>query len=173
MTTADRPRVLFVTSNDVTTTTRVRRNVCGCETYPLLKTINRVLGRLPGPGPDCYLDEDRRDDLDGVVIDNNEIGYAEEDGGGRAQCTEPLLKGHPTDCGKYVICEFGTLREQPCPSSLHFNKVSRRPLGALTVFPGATPRALEVRRGPVPIEIPSFRPYRCVTVWSGGRSSTA
>lgn len=116
------------------TATCVRRNVCGCETYPLLKTINRVLGRLPGPGPDCYLDEERRDDLDGVVIDNNEIGYAEEDD--RAQCTEPLLKGHPTDCGKYVICEFGMLREQPCPSSLHFNKVSPRRLGKFIVFPG-------------------------------------
>lgn len=98
--------------------------MCGCETYPLLKTINRVLGRLPEPGPDCYLDLDRND-LDGVVVDSNDVGYAEdEDGGDRGQCAEPLLKGHATDCGKYVICEFGTLREQSCPAGLRFNKVS-------------------------------------------------
>lgn len=98
------------------------RNVCDCEPYPLLKTINRVLGRLPGPGPDCYLDE-QRNDLDGVVIENSEIGFTE--GMGRDQCVEPLLRGHSTDCNKYVICEFGTLLEQSCPSQLHFNKVTK------------------------------------------------
>lgn len=97
------------------------RNVCGCETYPLLKTINRVLGRLPGPGPDCYLDEDRND-LEGIVIETSDVGYAEEES--RGQCTEPLLKGHASDCTKYVICEFGLLREQTCPSQLYFNKVT-------------------------------------------------
>lgn len=99
------------------------RNVCGCETYPMLKTINRVLGRLPGPGPDCYLDQERND-LDGVVIDNSDVGYEEEQG--RGQCTEPLLKGHGTDCNKYVICEFGSLLEQSCPSNLYFNKVREK-----------------------------------------------
>ena len=28
---------------------------CGCETHPLLKTINRVLGRIRGKAPDCTL----------------------------------------------------------------------------------------------------------------------
>lgn len=98
------------------------RNVCGCETYPLLKTINRALGRLPGPGPDCYLDQERND-LDGVVIDSGDVGYAEEGGRGGDRCVEPLLKGHPKECNKYVICEFGVLREQSCPPELHFNKV--------------------------------------------------
>lgn len=91
----------------------------------MLKTINRVLGRLPGPGPDCYLDQERND-LDGVVIDNSDVGYEEEQG--RGQCTEPLLKGHGTDCNKYVICEFGLLLEQSCPSNLYFNKVRKKML---------------------------------------------
>lgn len=98
------------------------RNVCGCESYPLLKTINRVLGRLPSPGPDCYLNH-QRNDLDGVVIDNSDIEYTAEEGRDD-QCTEPMLKGHSTDCNKYVICEFGTLHEQTCPSDLYFNKVN-------------------------------------------------
>lgn len=29
------------------------RDACSCETYPLLKTINRVLRDYPGPGPSC------------------------------------------------------------------------------------------------------------------------
>ena len=29
------------------------RNVCGCEHYPLLRTINRVLRSYPGPDPNC------------------------------------------------------------------------------------------------------------------------
>lgn len=99
------------------------RNVCGCETYPLLKTINRALGRIPSPGPDCYLDQERND-LDGVVVENIDFENAAEET--RGQCTEPLLKGHSTDCNKYFICEFGLLREQSCPSSLYFNKVKKR-----------------------------------------------
>uniref|UniRef100_A0AAG5DHK2 chitinase n=1 Tax=Anopheles atroparvus TaxID=41427 RepID=A0AAG5DHK2_ANOAO len=31
------------------------RNTCGCEEYPLLRTINRVLRSFPGPGPKCVL----------------------------------------------------------------------------------------------------------------------
>uniref|UniRef100_A0A182QY58 chitinase n=1 Tax=Anopheles farauti TaxID=69004 RepID=A0A182QY58_9DIPT len=31
------------------------RNLCGCEEYPLLRTINRVLRNYPGPGPKCIL----------------------------------------------------------------------------------------------------------------------
>lgn len=82
-----------------------------------------MLGRLPGPGPDCYLDQERND-LDGIVVDNGDIGYAAEEKENKlAQCFEPLLKRHATDCSKYLICEFGTLREQSCPSQLYFNKV--------------------------------------------------
>ena len=31
------------------------RNTCGCETHPLLKTINRELGGLAGSGPGCQM----------------------------------------------------------------------------------------------------------------------
>lgn len=31
------------------------RDRCGCEKYPLLKAINRVLRNYPGPGPTCVL----------------------------------------------------------------------------------------------------------------------
>lgn len=32
------------------------KNNCGCETYPLLKTINRVLRNYPGKQPKCPLE---------------------------------------------------------------------------------------------------------------------
>lgn len=32
------------------------RNRCQCESFPLLKTINRVLRNYPGPQPLCVLD---------------------------------------------------------------------------------------------------------------------
>lgn len=32
------------------------RNNCGCEEYPLLRTINRALGRYPGAFPRCDLE---------------------------------------------------------------------------------------------------------------------
>ncbi|XP_055600306.1 probable chitinase 10 [Uranotaenia lowii] len=34
------------------------RNLCECEEYPLLRTINRVLRNYPGPGPKCILKSD-------------------------------------------------------------------------------------------------------------------
>jgi len=33
------------------------KNYCGCESYPLLKTINRVLRGLSGPQPKCVLEQ--------------------------------------------------------------------------------------------------------------------
>ena len=32
------------------------KNVCGCEEYPLLRTINRVLRKYPGPHNNCVLE---------------------------------------------------------------------------------------------------------------------
>lgn len=36
------------------------RNDCGCESYPLLKTINRVLRGYPGPHPKCALEKSEK-----------------------------------------------------------------------------------------------------------------
>lgn len=33
------------------------KNYCGCEEYPLLRTINRVLRNYPGPHPRCQLEK--------------------------------------------------------------------------------------------------------------------
>lgn len=36
------------------------KNVCGCEEYPLLRTINRVLRNYPGPHNNCVLDSKKK-----------------------------------------------------------------------------------------------------------------
>lgn len=36
------------------------KNDCGCESYPLLKTINRVLRGYPGPHPKCVLEKSEK-----------------------------------------------------------------------------------------------------------------
>lgn len=33
------------------------KNYCSCEEYPLLRTINRVLRKYPGPHPKCSLEQ--------------------------------------------------------------------------------------------------------------------
>lgn len=46
------------------------RNLCDCEQYPLLRTINRVLRNYPGPAPVCK--------LDGVAEGKNEKLFVSE-----------------------------------------------------------------------------------------------
>ncbi|XP_050540568.1 probable chitinase 10 isoform X2 [Daktulosphaira vitifoliae] len=98
------------------------KNVCGCETYPLLKTINRVLGRIPEPGPDCSLDQSENDIetrmLKSFNPDDAKILMSNKN----QNCEEPLLKSHPDDCNKYLICQFGEIHVQSCPDTLYFNK---------------------------------------------------
>jgi chitinase len=39
------------------------RNLCNCEAHPLLKTINRGLGRLNTPSPDCSFNSQNKSKL--------------------------------------------------------------------------------------------------------------
>lgn len=80
------------------------RNQCGCEKYPLLRTINRVLRKYPGPGPDCKLDSGRT-----TLIKE-----------GQCVTAEP----YPSDCTRYYACIKGRRVERKCPPDLHFNSVN-------------------------------------------------
>lgn len=86
------------------------RNTCGCEEYPLLKTINRVLRGYPG-GRLCSLKSDtkmQKPDPDNFRIDT--------------PC--PPITGDKRDCKKFYTCQFGVLVQQSCPPGLHFSQVS-------------------------------------------------
>jgi Chitin binding Peritrophin-A domain. len=109
------------------------RNFCGCESYPLLKTINRVLRNYPGPGPNCFLkpvppkhednvpqttgtqyEEDETLSDDTIVIDSKS---------NRCNRTGELYQ-HEGDCAKFASCENGLIKIYDCPPGLHFNFVS-------------------------------------------------
>ncbi|XP_070854530.1 probable chitinase 10 [Drosophila suzukii] len=52
------------------------KNYCGCESYPLLKTINRVLRGLSGPQPKCVLEQREKTTIsnDDTSTINSQIG---------------------------------------------------------------------------------------------------
>ncbi|XP_026687735.1 probable chitinase 10 [Diaphorina citri] len=106
------------------------KNFCGCESYPLLKTINRVLRNYPGPGPNCFLkpvppkhednvpqttgtqyEEDETLSDDTIVIDSKS---------NRCNRTGELYQ-HEGDCAKFASCENGLIKIYDCPPGLHFN----------------------------------------------------
>ncbi|KAH8339656.1 hypothetical protein KR067_012162, partial [Drosophila pandora] len=101
------------------------KNRCDCESYPLLKTINRVLRGNGGPPPKCTLERTEKTmtpsnnaafqvnvaDLSNIVQPNHNI-----------DCERNNYFIHNQDCNKYYICHHGELVEQRCPSGLHWNE---------------------------------------------------
>ncbi|XP_046689009.1 LOW QUALITY PROTEIN: probable chitinase 10 [Homalodisca vitripennis] len=76
------------------------RNQCGCEKYPLLRTINRVLRKYPVR-------------VLTVVLTQRFAGSRDQG------CT--TAEAHSSDCSRYYACIDGKRVERVCPSNLHFN----------------------------------------------------
>ncbi|CAH1396474.1 unnamed protein product [Nezara viridula] len=81
------------------------RNTCGCEEYPLLRTINRVLRGYP-EGPLCSLSKLKALEPPGFKVD--------------PPC--PPITGDKKDCTKFYTCQYGILIQQDCPPGLHFSQ---------------------------------------------------
>ncbi|XP_030240858.1 probable chitinase 10 [Drosophila navojoa] len=113
------------------------KNDCGCESYPLLKTINRVLRGYPGPHPKCALEPSEKTMVAGdkgtiqsakptvnTVTPANIVATP----AGPAEPGQPIDCGgrnyapHDRDCNKYYICQYGEFIEQRCPAGLHWNE---------------------------------------------------
>ncbi|XKL60517.1 hypothetical protein PGB90_007574 [Kerria lacca] len=97
------------------------RGVCNCGTYPLLKTINKVLRNYPDDVPECNLESNSHADMklfyqnEGLELFNDDWKFE--------NCINGEIRKHPTDCTKYLTCSFGVyLQEQPCAVGLHFNE---------------------------------------------------
>merc|ERR1712117_391912 len=90
------------------------RDRCGCEKHPLLKTINRALGRMKGKAPDCKLSTSFRIQEEETKIEVPGAPYNGCDGGDNFKAVEG-------SCSKFVICNGNTAVSQECPSGLHFN----------------------------------------------------
>ncbi|XP_067620317.1 probable chitinase 10 [Eurosta solidaginis] len=126
------------------------KNVCGCESYPLLKTINRVLRNYPGPHPKCVLEQkqnsmiasDNGPSLAYTVkpkpyetprptyasyyteaLQQSEVAALEQFGAEELKpCNNRNFVPHEKDCNKYYVCQFDKLIEQRCPNGLYWNE---------------------------------------------------
>lgn len=118
------------------------RNVCGQGKYPLLSTINSVLGRkrtvLPGGsgGVTSGVTAGTRPTLPpsttmpnlvahpsvvSIVVHQQELQPVKENE--PDPCLREPYKAHNSNCRKYYRCIFGKYVEQTCPSGTYWNKV--------------------------------------------------
>ncbi|XP_051164101.1 probable chitinase 10 [Leptopilina boulardi] len=128
------------------------QNRCECESYPLLKTMNRVLRNYP-TGPTCSITGPSTEPFNPLTttvrpITNKPISTAsmisptldvtpdlddavEVVAAGKPttttifpiqDCNGRLFMAHEKDCSKYLLCNFGQLSEQSCPHGLLWNE---------------------------------------------------
>ncbi|XP_044249663.1 probable chitinase 10 isoform X2 [Drosophila takahashii] len=114
------------------------KNYCGCESYPLLKTINRVLRGLGGPHEKCVLEQREKTTIASASPStvNSQIGtdLSPAPAIQNAPLSNPsqpnpaiICDGknylpHELDCNKYYICQHGMQVEQRCPAGLQWNE---------------------------------------------------
>lgn len=102
------------------------KNICDCEEYPLLRTINRVLRNYSVPAPKCKL--------------GGEISYEPTSNSTYKPSTRPpwdtgndynkqgkpckgqLFIADDENCNQYYLCNQGELQLQFCPSGLYWNR---------------------------------------------------
>ena len=89
------------------------RNVCGCESHPLLKTINRELRGLSQRGKDCSLRGNYRSSSTRSELSPSPYNL----------CPEGPFKPDPSSCSGYLECGAdGVYAPRTCPSGLHWNR---------------------------------------------------
>ncbi|XP_037807480.1 probable chitinase 10 [Lucilia sericata] len=118
------------------------KNDCNCESYPLLKTINRVLRNYPGPHPKCTLETKDRLMIAGSAskpstqavkpkpTSQTQVQSQQMQAKPTKPTLGPVIKEclgrnyapHERDCNKYYICQYGELVEQKCPAGLYWNE---------------------------------------------------
>ncbi|XP_056636318.1 probable chitinase 10 [Diorhabda sublineata] len=91
------------------------KNICNCEEYPLLKTINRVLRGYKIPDPKCILDT-RTVNTPTIVLPPQKPSVIPD-----LPCSGRLFLSHETNCNQYYLCNQGHLQLQSCPDSLYWN----------------------------------------------------
>lgn len=112
------------------------KNLCGCEEYPLLRTINRVLRNYAKPDPKCVLGEKLTRPTSTSRPTSTTIGpttsTTEQIIPGIVEIMQPSIPSmscvgrffvpHETNCNEYYMCNQGQLQLQVCPSGLYWNK---------------------------------------------------
>ncbi|XP_076042458.1 putative chitinase 10 isoform X2 [Oratosquilla oratoria] len=110
-------------------------NVCGCEPYPLLKTINRVLRNYPQGRHMCRV-QNRGAPTDvsirpaspapSTVASPQTVRMPDPTPSSslpdHAKCKEGEKERHK-DCGRFTVCRFGARKTENCLPGLHFDGV--------------------------------------------------
>ncbi|ENN70443.1 hypothetical protein YQE_12947, partial [Dendroctonus ponderosae] len=109
------------------------RNECGCEEYPLLRTINRVLRDYKVADPKCVLGKGQHKPAvpskpSTVKPTQKPPGWDVE--GTSPEAPQPALEACngndflpvPSNCNHYYLCNQGFYTLQSCPSGLYWNK---------------------------------------------------
>ncbi|EFA10488.1 chitinase 10 isoform X1 [Tribolium castaneum] len=128
------------------------KNLCGCEEYPLLRTINRVLRGYAKPDPKCILgrDNDKTKPKPTTMKPTTTIGYEPQEPVLPAEvvpCQGRLFVADDTNCAQYYLCNQGQLQLQVCPNGLFWNKdhcdwpenTECHPDASSTMAPSTTP----------------------------------
>ena len=90
------------------------RNRCGCERHPLLRTINRGLGRLGSVAPDCKLTSSFRIQEDDLRAEAPAAPYK--------GCMGNAKYAPADTCENFLVCNGDTPVLTPCPDGLHWSK---------------------------------------------------
>lgn len=108
------------------------KNICGCENYPLLRTINRVLRNYSVPAPSCVLGSDK------PLLPTTTTTLApwqtpekpqtqkpaevvtQKPQGGRP-CNGQIFVADRHNCNQYYLCNQGQLQLQRCAGGLYWN----------------------------------------------------
>lgn len=108
------------------------KNECNCESYPLLKTINRVLRNYPGPAPKCVLGKPSKKPVPTTTTTTTTYTpptsaiVAEEPNYvivpvNQSSCLGRLFMPSQ-NCNEYYVCDQSQLHLQVCPTGLYWNK---------------------------------------------------
>ncbi|CAG9819069.1 unnamed protein product [Phaedon cochleariae] len=111
------------------------KNLCGCEEYPLLRTINRVLRNYTLPDPKCVLGKPQKPTTPRPTVTHEPTEQPSHKPPTKPPhqivpdilnpepipCEGLLFEAHETNCNQYYLCNQGQLQLQSCPSGLYWN----------------------------------------------------
>ncbi|KAJ8980547.1 hypothetical protein NQ317_001054 [Molorchus minor] len=109
------------------------KNICGCEEYPLLRTINRVLRDYAKPAPKCVLGKPEKKPVVKPTYkpatqkpvtqkpSTQLPSQPQEPNQPSKPCNDRLFVPHETNCNQYYLCNQGELQVQSCPKGLYWN----------------------------------------------------
>ncbi|KAB0794995.1 hypothetical protein PPYR_11834 [Photinus pyralis] len=157
------------------------KNICGCENYPLLRTINRVLRNYKVPDPQCQLGVDQPPSpatsspkpTESWQTPKPQPPWQTEKPHTEKPTSRPppttslpcdgrLFVPHKYNCNQYYLCNQGHLMVQNCPTGLFWNEDHCDWPENTKCHPDAT--TTEVSLSSPVIEQTTPRPYKPGTV---------